>query len=127
MRNSLKNKEVKRPIDWTPANGGVTAGGLRGVCPPFLEIGRDQPFSHFFALFQKARTAPGNSRKQRKEAFFLTCPPSCLNPHLLKPYLRHPKLRLMGCFRAAPPRWKTAPLKRPMKRSVKIAESNRKI
>ena len=26
-------------INWAAANGGVTNGGLRGVWPPFLEIG----------------------------------------------------------------------------------------
>ena len=35
-----------------PANGGVTNGGLRGVWPPVLEIGRNRPFSPFFCLFR---------------------------------------------------------------------------
>ena len=38
--------------NWTAANGGVTNGGLRGVWPPFLEIGRNRPFSPFFCLFR---------------------------------------------------------------------------
>ena len=31
---------------------GVTNGGLRGVWPPVLEIGRNRPFSPFFCLFR---------------------------------------------------------------------------
>ena len=37
---------------WAAANGGVTNGGLRGVWLPFLEIGRNRPFSPFFCLFR---------------------------------------------------------------------------
>ena len=37
--------------NWAAANGGVTNGGLRGVWPPFLEIGRNRPFSPFSGLF----------------------------------------------------------------------------
>ena len=37
---------------WAAANGGVTNGGLRGVWPPFLEIGRNRPFPQFFYLFR---------------------------------------------------------------------------
>ena len=48
---------------------GCNNRGLRGVCLPFLEIGLFRPFSAFIALFLKARTAPGNSRKQRKKAY----------------------------------------------------------
>ena len=39
-------------LTWAAANGGVTNGGLRGVWPPFLEIGRNRPFSPFFCLFR---------------------------------------------------------------------------
>ena len=74
---------------WSAANGGVTNGGLRGVWPSILEIGRNRPFSPFFALFRRARRAPGKSRKRRKKAFFLRYPQICLNPHLLNPHLRH--------------------------------------
>ena len=41
-----------------------------------------------FALFRRARTAPGTSRKRRKKAFFLRYPRICLNPHLLNPHLQ---------------------------------------
>ena len=37
---------------WAAANGGVTNRGLRGVWPPFLEIGRNRPFSPSFCLFR---------------------------------------------------------------------------
>ena len=77
---------------WAAANGGVTSGGLRGVWPPFLEIGRNRPFSPFSALsavFWRVQRAPGKSRKQRKKAFFLRYPRICLNPTLLNPRLRH--------------------------------------
>ena len=46
-------------------------------------------FSAFFGFFRRARTAPGNSRKRRKKAFFLRLPPIRLSPHLLNPHLRH--------------------------------------
>ena len=38
--------------NWAAANGGVTNGGLRGVWPPFPEIGRNRSFSPFFCLFR---------------------------------------------------------------------------
>ena len=38
--------------NWAAANGGVTNGDLRGVWPPFLEIGQILPFSPFFCLFR---------------------------------------------------------------------------
>ena len=41
-----------RAQSWAAANGGVTNGGLRGVCPPFMEIGRNRPKSPFFCLFR---------------------------------------------------------------------------
>ena len=48
-RNAVRKKGFK---SWSAANGGVTNGGLRGVWPPFLEIGRNRPFSPFFCLFR---------------------------------------------------------------------------
>ena len=81
---------------WSAANG-----GLRGVWPPVLEIGRNRPFSPFFCLFcpfPEGRRAPGKSRKRRKKAFFLRYPGISLNPHLLNPHLRHPKVSLHYIF-----------------------------
>ena len=49
----------KKEIFWAAANGGVTNGGLRGVWPRFLEVGRNRPFSPFFALLQRVQRAPG--------------------------------------------------------------------
>ena len=67
------------------ANGGVTNGGLGASGLPSwksAEIGLFRPFSAFFTLFRRVRTAPGKSRKRRKKAFFLRYPRICLNPHL---------------------------------------------
>ena len=44
-------------MNWCAANGGVTNGGLRGVWPPVLEIGRNRPFPPFFCLFALFRRA----------------------------------------------------------------------
>ena len=48
---------------WAAANGGVTNGGLRGVWPPFLEIGRNRPFLAFFSLFRRVLRAPGKNQE----------------------------------------------------------------
>ena len=71
---------------WAAANGGVTNGGLRGVWPLFLEIGRNRPFSLFFCL---CRPLPeggesGKPRKRRRRVFFLRYP-QMLKPPSLKP------------------------------------------
>ena len=44
-RPGVSKKCVKESLFWAAANGGVTNGGLRGVWPPFLEIGRNRPKS----------------------------------------------------------------------------------
>ena len=86
---------------WAAANGGVTNGGLRGVWPPFLEIGRNRPKSPFFCRF---RPFPEGAKSTweiqgylRKKAFFLRYPWISLNPHLLNPHLR-PLLTTFGSF-----------------------------
>ena len=48
----LAYMSLQNDNNWAAANGGVTNGGLRGVWPPFLEIGRNRPFSPFFCLFR---------------------------------------------------------------------------
>ena len=51
-------------LDWTywaAANGRVTNGGLRGLPPPFLGIGRNRPFSPVFCLFRPFPEAPDNT------------------------------------------------------------------
>ena len=76
---------------YADTNGGVTNGGSMGVWPPFLEISRKGPFSAFLARCRTARRAPGKSRKHR----------ICLNPHLLKPHLRHSNcFSMLTCFHA---------------------------
>ena len=92
VRNYKKGSKMasrKTHTNWSAANGGVTNGGLRGVWPPVLEIGRNRPFLALFlpfsTLFRRARRAPGKSRKRRKKAFFLRYPRICLNPPSLKP------------------------------------------
>ena len=52
--------------NWSAANGGVTDGGLRGVCPPVLEIGRSRPFSSFFCLFRPFPEGPESTWKIQK-------------------------------------------------------------
>ena len=72
-------------FDWAAANGGVTNGGLRGVWPPFLEIGRNRPFSPFFCLFSPfsggCKEHLGNPENGGKRPFS--------SDHLLNPHLRH--------------------------------------
>ena len=82
-RNRKSLATFHRTLNWAPANGGVTNGGL---------IGLFSPFSAFFALFRRVRRASGKSGKRRKKAFFLRYPQICLSPHLLNPHLRHSNL-----------------------------------
>ena len=84
-----KSTVRKMNLNWAATNGGVTNGGLRGVWPPFLEIGRNRPFFCLFRPFRRVRRAPGKWGYLRKKAFFLRYPQICLNPHLLNPHLRH--------------------------------------
>ena len=92
-------KRYHTPSNWAAANGGETSGGLRGVWPPFLEIGRNRPFPPFFCFFRpfpEGAKSTWESRKRRKKAFFLRYPQICLNPLLLNPHLRHPNKCLRG-------------------------------
>ena len=96
------------PPSWAAANGGVTNGGLRGVWPPFLEIGRNRPFSPFFCLFRpcpEGWKSTWKIQKTEEKGLFLRYPQICLNPHLIKnPHLRHSNpvrlddFRTFGCF-----------------------------
>ena len=93
------------PRDWAAANGGVTDGGLRGVWPPFLEIGLFWSLSPFICLFRPFLEGPKSTweiRKMQEKAFLLRYPPICLNPHVLNPYLRHPKQRRWHFFGTHP-------------------------
>ena len=76
------------PKDWAAANGGVTNGGLRGVWPPFLEIGRNRPFSPFFCLFRPfPEGAKGTWKIQKTEekGLFPQISSDLLKPPSLKP------------------------------------------
>ena len=79
---------TRRLVSWAAANGGVTNGGLRGVWPPFPEIGRNRPFSPFFCLF---RPFPEDSKstweiqKTEEKGLFPQISSDLLKPQSLKP------------------------------------------
>ena len=73
---------------WSAANGGVTNAGLRGVWPPVLEIGRDQPFSPFFCLFRPFPEGPDSTwkiQKTEEKGLFPQISSDLLKPPSLKP------------------------------------------
>ena len=83
LRTSLRKLE-----NWGAANGVVTNGGLRGVCPPFLEIGRNRPFSPVFCLFRPFPEAPDNTwkiQKTEEKGLFPQISSDLLKPPSLKP------------------------------------------
>ena len=74
---------------WAAANGGVTNGGLRGVWPPFLEIGQNRPFSPFFCVFRPfPEGAKGTWEIQKTEEKGLF--PQISSDFLKPPSLKHP-------------------------------------
>ena len=79
----------KRVFCWAAANGGVTDGGLRGVWPPFLEVGLLRPFSAFFCLFCPFPEGP-KSRPFSSDM---------LKPPFLKPSFAAPRFWKRGLFR----------------------------
>ena len=83
---SQKNKKYpKRPQG---LNGGVTNGGLRGVWPPVLEIGRNRPFSPFFCLFCSFQEGPNSTwkiQKTEEKGLFPQISSDFLEPPSLKP------------------------------------------
>ena len=73
---------------WAAANGGVTNGGLRGVWPPFLEIGQNRPFSPFFCLFRpfpEGAKSPWEIQKTEEKGLFPQISSDLLKPPSLKP------------------------------------------
>ena len=73
---------------WAAANGGVTNGGLRGVWPPFLEIGRNRPFSPFFCLFRpfsEGAKSTWEIQKTEEKGLFPQISSDFLKPPSLKP------------------------------------------
>ena len=83
-----KMKHVKATPAWAAANGGVTNGGLRGVWPPFLEIGRNWPFSPFFCLFRpfpEGAKSAWEIQKTEEKGLFPQISSDLLKPPSLKP------------------------------------------
>ena len=73
---------------WAAANGGVTDGGLRGVWPPFQEIGRNRPFSPFFCLFRsfpEGAKSTWKIQKTEEKGLFPQISSDLLKPPSLKP------------------------------------------
>ena len=69
-------------------NGGVTNGGLRGVWPPFPEIGRNRPFSPFFCLFRpfsEGAKSTWEIQKTEEKGLFPQISSDFLKPPSLKP------------------------------------------
>ena len=87
---------IPRPLSWSAANGGVTNGGLRGVWPPVLEIGRNRPFSPFFGLFRPFPEGPNSTwkiQKTEEKGLFPQVSSDLLKPPSLKPPFAAPQLR----------------------------------
>ena len=80
--------QEQRDTPWAAAKGGVTNGGLRGVWPPFLEIGRNRPFSPFFCLFRRfpegAKSA-WETQISEEKGLFPQISSDLLKPPSLKP------------------------------------------
>ena len=79
---------------WAAANGGVTNGGLRGVWPPFPEIGRNRPFSPFFCLFRpfpEGLKSTWKIQKTEEKGLFPQISSDFLKPPSLKPPFAAPQ------------------------------------
>ena len=73
---------------WAAANGGVTNGGLRGVWPPFPEIGWNRPFPPFFCLFRpfpEGAKSTWKIQKTEENGLFPQISSDLLKPPSLKP------------------------------------------
>ena len=83
--------------NWAAANGGVTNGGLRGVWPPFPEIGRNRPFSPFFCLFRpfpEGPKSPWKIQKTEEKGLFPQISSDFLTPPSLKPPFAAPQHKI---------------------------------
>ena len=79
---------------WAAANGVVTNGGLRGVWPPFPEIGRNRPFSPFFCLFRpfpESLKSTWEIQKTEEKGLFPQISSDFLKPPSLKPPFAAPQ------------------------------------
>ena len=84
-------------VIWAAANGGVTNGGLRGVWPPFPEIGRNRPFSPFFCLFcpfPEGLKSTWKIQKTEEKGLFPQISSDFLQPPSLKPPFAAPRVIL---------------------------------
>ena len=88
-----------------PQMGGVTNGGLRGVWPPFPEIGRNRPFSPFFCLcrpFPERLKDTWKIQKTEEKGLFPQISSDFLKPPSLKPPFAAPQqcmyTRMHACF-----------------------------
>ena len=82
-------------VFWAAANGGVTNGGLRGVWPPFPEIGRNRPFSPFFCLFRpfpEGLKSTWKIQKTEEKDLFPQISSDFLKPPSLKPPFAAPQV-----------------------------------
>ena len=87
-------------FSWAAANGGVTNGGLRGVWPPFLEIGRNRPFSPFFCLFcpfPEGTKSTWEIQKTEEKGLFPQISSDLLKPPSLKPPFAAPQFSGLVC------------------------------
>ena len=94
-----RRKADSQAIFWGAANGGVTNGGLRGVCPPVLEIGRNRPFSPFFCLFRpfpEGLKGTWKIQKTEEKGLFPQISSDFLKPPSLQPPFA--ALQNLGCF-----------------------------
>ena len=73
-------------FDWAAANGGVTNGGLRGVWPPFPEIGRNRLFFFcYFLPFSGGTKSTWEIQKTEEKGLFPQISSDLLEPPSLKP------------------------------------------
>ena len=105
---------VRGNTNWAAINGGVRNGGLRGVWPPFLEIGRNRPFSPFFCLFRPFPEGAKSTReiqKTEEKGFFPQISSDLLKPPSLKPPFAalQTKAFLRKLFREPFGSWTSAP------------------
>ena len=84
----ISGRGVSFSVFWAAANGGVTNGGLRGVWPPFPEIGKNWPFSPFFYLFRpfpEGTKSTWEIQKTEEKGLFPQISSDLLKPPSLKP------------------------------------------
>ena len=94
---------ARKILNWAAANGGVTNGALRGVWPPFPEIGRNRPFSPFFCRFRpfpEGAKSTWEIQKTEEKGLFPQISSDLLKPPSLKPPFAAPQLKNSGRFGA---------------------------